>query len=82
MAVNTTAGTGAEMTRFCIITDEVRHVKRLKRQFPAVFWAHEVFQRIFTALKGPFLSFFNKKCSFFSFFPFSERLFDVFRALL
>lgn len=27
VAVNTTAGTGAEMTRFCIITDEVRHVK-------------------------------------------------------
>ena len=29
VAVNTTAGTGAEMTRFCIITDEVRHVKPL-----------------------------------------------------
>mmetsp|Transcript_89944 Transcript_89944/g.279946 ORF Transcript_89944/g.279946 Transcript_89944/m.279946 type:complete len:428 (+) Transcript_89944:137-1420(+) len=27
VAVNTTAGTAAEMTRFCIITDEVRHVK-------------------------------------------------------
>lgn len=27
MAVNTTAGTAAEMTRFCIITDESRHVK-------------------------------------------------------
>mmetsp|Transcript_37133 Transcript_37133/g.88658 ORF Transcript_37133/g.88658 Transcript_37133/m.88658 type:complete len:468 (+) Transcript_37133:63-1466(+) len=27
VAVNTTAGTGAEMTRFCIITDEERHVK-------------------------------------------------------
>eukprot|EP00931_Biecheleriopsis_adriatica_P025370 TRINITY_DN155_c0_g1_i2.p1 TRINITY_DN155_c0_g1~~TRINITY_DN155_c0_g1_i2.p1 ORF type:complete len:472 (-),score=119.94 TRINITY_DN155_c0_g1_i2:81-1496(-) len=27
VAVNTTAGTGAEMTRFCIITDETRHVK-------------------------------------------------------
>jgi len=27
VAVNTTAGTGAEMTRFCIITDESRHVK-------------------------------------------------------
>lgn len=27
VAVNTTAGTAAEMTRFCIITDEQRHVK-------------------------------------------------------
>ena len=27
LAVNTTAGTGAEMTRFCIITDLSRHVK-------------------------------------------------------
>ncbi|MFQ3594513.1 MAG: L-threonine dehydrogenase [Sphingomonadaceae bacterium] len=27
LAVNTTAGTAAEMTRFCIITDEARHVK-------------------------------------------------------
>eukprot|EP00438_Fugacium_kawagutii_P000218 Skav212263 [mRNA] locus=scaffold732:57377:58669:- [translate_table: standard] len=27
VAVNTTAGTAAEMTRFCIITDEERHVK-------------------------------------------------------
>ncbi|GBR52037.1 alcohol dehydrogenase [Neokomagataea thailandica NBRC 106555] len=27
VAVNTTAGTASEMTRFCIITDEVRHVK-------------------------------------------------------
>jgi alcohol dehydrogenase len=27
VAVNTTAGTAAEMTRFCIITDETRHVK-------------------------------------------------------
>lgn len=26
-AVNTTAGTASEMTRFCIITDETRHVK-------------------------------------------------------
>lgn len=27
MAVNTTAGTASEMTRFCIITDEDRHIK-------------------------------------------------------
>lgn len=27
VAVNTTAGTASEMTRFCIITDEARHVK-------------------------------------------------------
>jgi alcohol dehydrogenase len=27
IAVNTTAGTASEMTRFCIITDEARHVK-------------------------------------------------------
>lgn len=27
LAINTTAGTAAEMTRFCIITDEERHVK-------------------------------------------------------
>ena len=27
IAINTTAGTASEMTRFCIITDEVRHVK-------------------------------------------------------
>jgi alcohol dehydrogenase len=27
VAVNTTAGTAAEMTRFCIITDTSRHVK-------------------------------------------------------
>lgn len=27
LAINTTAGTAAEMTRFCIITDEARHVK-------------------------------------------------------
>jgi alcohol dehydrogenase len=27
IAVNTTAGTASEMTRFCIITDEVRHIK-------------------------------------------------------
>lgn len=27
VAINTTAGTGSEMTRFCIITDEKRHVK-------------------------------------------------------
>ena len=27
VAVNTTAGTGSEMTRFCIITDLSRHVK-------------------------------------------------------
>ncbi len=27
VAVNTTAGTASEMTRFCIITDETRHVK-------------------------------------------------------
>lgn len=27
IAVNTTAGTASEMTRFCIITDETRHVK-------------------------------------------------------
>ncbi|MCF8481069.1 MAG: L-threonine dehydrogenase [Rhodospirillum sp.] len=27
MAINTTAGTASEMTRFCIITDESRHVK-------------------------------------------------------
>lgn len=27
IAINTTAGTGAEMTRFCIITDTDRHVK-------------------------------------------------------
>ena len=27
VAVNTTAGTGSEMTRFCIITDEARHIK-------------------------------------------------------
>ena len=26
-AINTTAGTASEMTRFCIITDEVRHIK-------------------------------------------------------
>ncbi|CAM3853020.1 L-threonine dehydrogenase [Parendozoicomonas haliclonae] len=27
VAINTTAGTASEITRFCIITDEVRHVK-------------------------------------------------------
>lgn len=27
VAINTTAGTASEMTRFCIITDEVRHIK-------------------------------------------------------
>ena len=27
LAVNTTAGTASEMTRFCIITDLARHVK-------------------------------------------------------
>jgi alcohol dehydrogenase len=27
MAINTTAGTASEMTRFCIITDETRQVK-------------------------------------------------------
>ncbi|MBB3102130.1 L-threonine dehydrogenase [Azomonas macrocytogenes] len=27
VSINTTAGTASEMTRFCIITDEVRHVK-------------------------------------------------------
>lgn len=27
IAINTTAGTASEMTRFCIITDELRHVK-------------------------------------------------------
>ncbi|WP_434558265.1 L-threonine dehydrogenase [Pseudomonas sp. Z4-20] len=27
IAINTTAGTASEMTRFCIITDETRHVK-------------------------------------------------------
>jgi alcohol dehydrogenase len=27
IAINTTAGTASEMTRFCIITDEIRHVK-------------------------------------------------------
>ena len=27
IAVNTTAGTGSEMTRFCIITDTARHIK-------------------------------------------------------
>ena len=27
IAINTTAGTASEMTRFCIITDEQRHVK-------------------------------------------------------
>ena len=27
IAINTTAGTASEMTRFCIITDEERHVK-------------------------------------------------------
>ena len=27
IAVNTTAGTASEMTRFCIITDETRHIK-------------------------------------------------------
>ena len=27
VAVNTTAGTASEMTRFCIITDEARHIK-------------------------------------------------------
>jgi alcohol dehydrogenase len=27
VAINTTAGTGSEMTRFCIITDDTRHVK-------------------------------------------------------
>lgn len=27
IAVNTTAGTASEMTRFCIITDEARHIK-------------------------------------------------------
>lgn len=27
VAINTTAGTASEMTRFCIITDEVTHIK-------------------------------------------------------
>lgn len=27
IAINTTAGTASEMTRFCIITDEARHIK-------------------------------------------------------
>ncbi|MGP1628653.1 MAG: L-threonine dehydrogenase [Giesbergeria sp.] len=27
VSINTTAGTASEMTRFCIITDEVRHIK-------------------------------------------------------
>ncbi len=27
IAINTTAGTASEMTRFCIITDEERHIK-------------------------------------------------------
>jgi alcohol dehydrogenase len=27
VAINTTAGTASEMTRFCIITDELRHIK-------------------------------------------------------
>ncbi|PKG39111.1 L-threonine dehydrogenase [Psychromonas sp. Urea-02u-13] len=27
ISINTTAGTASEMTRFCIITDEVRHIK-------------------------------------------------------
>lgn len=27
IAVNTTAGTGSELTRFCVITDEVNHIK-------------------------------------------------------
>ena len=27
VAINTTAGTASEMTRFCIITDETRHIK-------------------------------------------------------
>ncbi len=27
VAINTTAGTASEMTRFCIITDESRHIK-------------------------------------------------------
>jgi alcohol dehydrogenase len=27
IAINTTAGTASEMTRFCIITDESRHIK-------------------------------------------------------
>ena len=27
IAINTTAGTASEMTRFCIITDETRHIK-------------------------------------------------------
>ncbi|MGZ0787943.1 iron-containing alcohol dehydrogenase, partial [Pseudomonas saponiphila] len=27
VAINTTAGTASEMTRFCIITDEARHIK-------------------------------------------------------
>ncbi|EBQ0031726.1 iron-containing alcohol dehydrogenase, partial [Salmonella enterica subsp. enterica] len=27
IAINTTAGTASEMTRFCVITDETRHIK-------------------------------------------------------
>ncbi|WP_163416109.1 iron-containing alcohol dehydrogenase, partial [Escherichia coli] len=27
IAINTTAGTASEMTRFCIITDTARHIK-------------------------------------------------------
>ena len=32
VAINTTAGTASEMTRFCIITDETRHIKTLSKK--------------------------------------------------